>query len=107
MVGQPFDQLLISTLAKSPERVAHVLAKFFGVVVIARDAHDRKFPREQVLLQKVVDRREQLTLGKVSGGAEDDHHTRSGALGVGNVRAHVHDLCCSHNRVLVGDCIRG
>ncbi len=59
------------------DAVMHVSGKGRGEIA-TRYANDSELFRQQALLLEVIERRQQLALGEVAGGAEDDHDTRFG-----------------------------
>src|SRR5438874_2879732 len=85
MTFKPIHQFRIGALGELLERIADMLAKLIGSPAILGHADDGELARQQSGAQQVVDRWQQLALGKVAGRTEDDHYAGTGGLGVWNV----------------------
>ena len=61
---------------KLVDLAAQKVAELLAVHLVARDTHQREFLGKQIVLRQVVERRDELALGEISGSAEDHHRAR-------------------------------
>ncbi len=67
-----------------------------GIKIVAGKAYDGKLFGQNVVLGQVTERGNQLALGEVAGGAENNHHTRRrGRVHVQMVEAHEREFLSS------------